>query len=258
MQTPNTHDVRRPVAKLAVRVAVTALLALFMPVAAAELPTENDKGWDLRKETDSIQVYTIDQPNSSFQAFKAVAMLDTSIENLMAVMINPKSCVEWVHNCSESYAFGDGDFRDRYAYSINDMPWPVADRDYVLRIRTHGSESEGDIIMDLNAVPQRRDVNEDYVRVDRSDTLYRFTPMGDQTRMVWIQHTEPNGSIPGWLVNSLLVDIPIKSMEELERVARKDRYQNYTLVYDDDGHLTAVVPASSNAQSGDDESEPNS
>lgn len=240
MRNPGKHTVRRSV----------FLLALVFPLlATAELPPEDATDWELRKETDSIQVFTIDQPDSGFQAFKAVAVLDAPIANLMAVMVNPKSCVEWVHNCSESYAFGDGDFHDRYAYSVNNMPWPVADRDYVIRIRTHGESINGEIVMELNAVPQRREVNDAYVRVDRSDTLYRFTPMGDQTRMVWVQHTDPNGSIPGWLVNSLLVDIPIKSMENLEEVASQLHYQGYELVYDSNGQLSNVVPARTSSES---------
>lgn len=222
---------------------VCALLVFAVAASArAELPNEADGEWTLRKEADHIRVYTIDQPDSSFKAFKAVAVLDAPIENLMAVMVNPGSCVEWVHNCTESYAFGDGEFHDRFAYSVNDMPWPVTDRDYVLRIRTRGNQASGEIVMDLNAMPEQRAENGSRVRVDRSDTLYRFTPEGDKTRMVWVQHTDPNGSLPGWLVNSLLVDIPVRSMEELERVANREKYQGYELVYDKKGQLTGVRP----------------
>ncbi|MFN2361712.1 MAG: START domain-containing protein [Marinobacter sp.] len=230
--------------------ALTSLLmaTIVSTLALAELPDEDAEGWSLRKETDNIRVFTIDQPDSSFQAFKAEAVLDVPIENLMAVMANPQSCVEWVHNCSESYAFGDGDFHYRYAYSVNDMPWPVTDRDYVIRILTRGDRN-GEIVMDLNAIPEQREDESDYVRVDKSDTLYRLIPEGDQTRMIWVQHTEPNGSIPGWLVNTLLVDIPVRSMEQLERVARRDRYQNHKLVYDQNGKLKDVITRN---QSGDD------
>lgn len=222
---------------------VCALLVFAVAASArAELPNENDEEWTLRKEADHIRVYTIDQPDSSFKAFKAVAVLDAPIENLMAVMANPGSCVEWVHNCTESYAFGDGQFHDRFAYSVNDMPWPVTDRDYVLRIRTRGDKASGEIVMNLNAMPDQRAESGSRVRVDRSDTLYRFTPEGEKTRMVWVQHTDPNGSLPGWMVNSLLVDIPVRSMEELERVANREKYQGYQLVYDEKGQLTGVKP----------------
>lgn len=228
----------RPATRWAMAWALLALAA-SAPVQA-ELPTEDSEGWTLRKESGDIRVYTIDQPDSSFKAFKAVGLLDAPIENLMAVMINPGSCVEWVHNCIESYAFGAGSFHDRFAYSVNDMPWPVTDRDYVLRIRTRGNETSGEVVMDLNATPDQRSEIDSRVRVDRSDTFYRFSPQGEQTRMVWVQHTDPNGALPGWLVNSLLVDIPVRSMEALEQVANLEKYQDYQLVYDDSGALVGV------------------
>lgn len=225
--------------RLTALVCITVLLATSARLSAA-LPAETDPAWTLRKEAGAIRVYTINQPDSDFKAFKAEAVMDVPLENLMAVMVNPQSCIEWVHNCSESYAFGDGHFHDRFAYSVNDMPWPVADRDYVLHIRTRGDRTSGEIIMDLNATPNRRDPVEGHVRVDRSDTLYRFVAQGDQTRMVWIQHTDPNGAIPGWLVNTLLVDIPVRSMEQLERVARTERYQDHRLIWNQDGELVGV------------------
>ncbi len=220
-------------------------LSFSLPAFATDhppLPAEDAQHWALQKEVDNIRIYTMDQPGSGFQAFKAVAELNVPIENLMAVMINPQSCQEWVHNCTESFAFGQGDFHDRYAYSVNDMPWPVADRDYVLRIRTRGNEQTGEVLMDLNATPGMRAELNSRVRVDRSDTLYRFTPNGDQTRMVWVQHTEPNGSLPGWLVNNLVVDIPVKSMQALEAVAQEEKYQGYRIEWAEDGNITAVVP----------------
>ncbi|WP_286222017.1 START domain-containing protein [Marinobacter apostichopi] len=221
-----------------------ALLVTAFAAAGVQtgLPAENDDGWSLRKEADNIRVYTIDHHDSSFKAFKAVATLDAPIETVMAVMMNPKSCVEWVHNCTESYAFGTGSFHDRYAYSVNDMPWPVTDRDYVLHIRTRGNRNTGEIVMNLNATPNQRAEFDNRVRVDRSDTLYRFIPEGGKTRMTWLQHTDPNGALPGWLVNSLLVDIPVRSLKALEQVAGKDRYQDFELVYDDQDRLVDVRP----------------
>ncbi|WP_379945121.1 START domain-containing protein [Marinobacter sp. LM1] len=238
MTTTRAHGVSR---------LISGIMGLLMTlsVTASEtgpLPSEDAEAWSLRKEVDNVRIYTMAREGSGFEAFKAVAELDVPIENLMAVMVNPESCEEWVHNCTESHAFGQGDFHDRYAYSVNDMPWPVTDRDYVLRIRTRGDASTGEIVMDLNATPNMRAEFNSRVRVDRSDTLYRFTPKGDRTRMVWVQHTEPNGALPGWLVNSLIVDIPVKSILALEAVAKQDRYQGYQLQWGEDGTLQGVSP----------------
>ncbi|WP_372964815.1 START domain-containing protein [Marinobacter sp.] len=226
------------------------VLALFVSFSVSAnnyppLPAENSEQWALQKEIDNIRIYTMDQQNSGFQAFKAVAELNVPIENLMAVMINPKSCMEWVHNCIESFAFGKGNFHDRYAYSVNNMPWPVTDRDYVLRIRTRGNQQTGEIFMDLNATPGMRTELSSRIRVDRSDTHYHFTPTDNGTRLVWLQHTEPNGALPGWLVNNLVVDIPVKSMQALEAVAQEEKYQGYRIEWSEDGNIKAVVPDNS-------------
>ncbi|WP_336367161.1 START domain-containing protein [Marinobacter sp. C2H3] len=232
------------------RTALASMAAIFLVsgglARAGDLPAENNPDWALQTESGNIRIYTVAQPGSSFEAFKAVAVLDAPLENVMAVMANPRSCVDWVYNCSESYGFGGGEFRDRYAYSVNDMPWPVTDRDYVLHIRTRADRATGEVVMDLNATPDQRAEVDGRVRVDQSDTLYRFTPEGDKTRMVWVQHTDPNGALPGWLVNNLLVDIPVRSMEALETLAQKPEYQGFHLVWDDQDRLAGV------AKSGDD------
>ena len=118
MQNLRARGNQRPANRRVIWLAATTVFLQASGLTFAGLPAEDSENWSLRKETDRIRVYTTDQPNSSFQAFKAVAVLDVPIENLMAVMINPKSCVQWVHNCSESYAFGSGDFDERYAYSV--------------------------------------------------------------------------------------------------------------------------------------------
>ncbi|MCK0106077.1 START domain-containing protein [Marinobacter sp. S0848L] len=222
-----------------------AALLLTAPASATDhpaLPPENSEHWALQKQVDNIRIYTMDQPGSGFRAFKAVADLNVPINNLMAVMINPESCKEWVHNCTESFAFGNGNFHNRYAYSVNDMPWPVSDRDYVLRIQTRGNAETGEIVMDLNATPGMRAETNSRVRVDVSNTLYRFTPTEQGTQMVWLQHTEPNGALPEWLVNQLVIDIPVKSLKALEAVARKEKYQGYRIQWAADGNIEAVVP----------------
>ncbi|SHK74187.1 START domain-containing protein [Marinobacter antarcticus] len=162
---------------------ICALLVSAMAAATARaaLPAENSEAWSLRKEAGDIRIYTTNQNDSSFQAFKAETLLDAPIE---AVMVNPASCVKWVLNCTESYSVGKGSFYDRYAYSVNDMPWPVTDRDYVLNIRTRGNEISGEILMEMSATPGKRAESSSRIRVDRSDTLYRFIPEGRKTRMI--------------------------------------------------------------------------
>tara|TARA_R100000306_G_scaffold62478_1_gene70788 strand:+ start:23622 stop:24392 length:771 start_codon:yes stop_codon:yes gene_type:complete len=215
-------------------------LLLTSAAGRAELKIE-DEQWKRDYEKDGVVVYTRRFPASDFQAFKAVYTLDASIEDIMAVMSDPASCTEWVLNCVESWGFDDKQFAKRYAYSVNDLPWPVMDRDYVLEINTSKAPDSDTIVMDLYAVDHKVAPNKNYVRVNKQETHYHITPLGDeQTEIVWLQHTEPAGAIPSWLVNALIVDIPYKSLKALEKLANSDKYQGYEVQYSEDGVITGV------------------
>lgn len=235
------------------------MLCVSLPVFA-DLPASPD--WSLARDKDGIRIYSQRMSNSDFEAFKAVTVLNVPLSNVMAVMADPTSCVDWVHGCVHSEGLGGGDFHDRSAYSVNDLPWPAQDRDYVLRIRTHtehrqvadsaarGNEPQPVIIMQLSAIPDKRRSSSGKVRVEHSDTLYEFYDFGDgRTHMTWVQHTEPNGALPSWLVNSLAIDIPFNSMQRLEKLANTTPYHHHQLVFDSEGRLVAVEREGTGAQS---------
>jgi len=222
-----------------------AFLLLMSTFGSASVPT-SEKNWDLDLKEDGIRVYTRSINDSRINAFRAETVLDAPLEAVLAVMSDPRSCMEWVHQCVEAYNLPNGSFNDRYAYSINDMPWPASDRDYVLHIRTMTGSSQDEIIMKMDAVPDRREKRDGYVRMEVASTVYELTREGEnRTRMIWYQHAEPGGSLPAWLVNRLATDIPYESLKELNRVVQEDQYQGYTIEYDNSGQIQNVVPPES-------------
>lgn len=214
------------------------LFTLSTPVRAALPP---DSGWQLAKHADHIKIYTRDMPNSNFEAFKAVTTLDAPLSSVMAVMATASSCMQWVHGCIEAENIRVDSFNHRFAYSVNDLPWPASDRDYVVRIDTDAHPRTGAITMRFHAVKGMKPKVSGDVRVIDSDILYRFTAVDARhTHMVWIQHTDPNGLLPSWLVNSLTVDIPFKSLKKLNKVVNLPQYQGYRIDYDQSGQITGV------------------
>ena len=221
---------------------ILCLSTLHLPSLsqAEEIPLEADN-WEEQTKEGGITIYTRPHPNSSFEAFKAVAILDAPLNNIMAVMANPSSCIEWVHGCTESYGFDVQSFNDRYAYSVNDMPWPFKDRDYVIHIETTSKPESNKILMHMNASADKKERTDDYLRVSVAQTIYIFQATDDnKTKMIWLQHIEPGGVLPGWLVNSLIVDIPVKSLQALEQVAQKEKYQNAHILFDKNGVIQGV------------------
>jgi hypothetical protein len=219
---------------------ISIVLILMAIQARADLPVHSE-AWRLDFDNDGIRIYTKVQTDSVYHAFKAETLLNVPLKDVMAVMAQPGSCVEWVHGCVESWGLKEESFNKRYAYSVNDLPWPVRDRDYVLEINTSNDPAQNTIMMDMYAVTDEMPPKDGLVRVSRQETHYILTSVGEnQTRMIWLQHTDPAGALPSWLVNALIVDIPFKSMKALEQVAKSPKYTNSEIIYDDSGKITGV------------------
>lgn len=223
---------------------LVALILLLLESTAARAIMPPDNNWQLAKNGDGIQVFTRDTPGSDFKSFKATARLDAPLASVIAVMNTPASCMQWVHGCEQAYNLKILSFNDRFAYSINNLPWPVEDRDYVLEIKTQSDPKTGDVIIRMHTVNDMKPVSPDFVRVTNADTFYRFHAVdANHTDVTWIQHTDPNGALPSWLVNRLLVDIPYESLRKLNKLVSSARYQGYQLDYDSQGRLTGVSKA---------------
>jgi hypothetical protein len=223
---------------------LSGICLLFSGIIHAEnkviLPPVNSHSWELRKDG-KIKVYVSGIKNSDFDGFKAVALLNAPIQNIMAVMTNPKSCVEWVENCITSYGFDATSFHDRYGYTSSHLPWPFKNRDLAVHIITNNDPATGIINIHMQAVNGKVPLNNDNVRIHIAETDYEFKKVdANHTLVIWRQHADPDGALPGWLVNALIVDIPLHSLRKLEKVANLPKYSGYTLEYSPNGILTGI------------------
>ncbi|PIE43693.1 MAG: lipid-binding protein [Gammaproteobacteria bacterium] len=220
--------------------------ALAMPkhVNLPEALVKDDSNWDQKLNEDNIQVFVKEVPDSSVKAFKATTTLKAPIDNVLAVMTAPNSCVEWLHGCIISYGLDAESFNERHVYSVNDLPWPATDRDYVLLISTWREPAKNQIWMEMHAVNDKKPPQEEYERVTSANTVYIFEPTNQNTTHVtWFQHTEPGGVLPDWLIDALLLDIPFKSLKKLATVANRSKYRNAEIVTDDRGQIIGVKTA---------------
>jgi hypothetical protein len=56
------------------------------------------------------------------------------------------------------------------------------------------------------------------IRLNRSEGFWRFTPTPEgNTLAVYVSHTEIAGSIPAWVVNSVMSDTMVQGIEGLRK-----------------------------------------
>ena len=228
------------------------LLILCLPgLAFSEtnnLLNEHAPEWKLTETDNNIQIFTRDYKESNFRAFKAVTVLDQSIESVLALISDPTSCPLWVDNCIESYNFiphdfvhTENQFIDRYGYALSHLPWPFKNRDLIVHIITSNKPDSQEFMISMSSDKQLVSDNKNAVHITDTQTRYILRTLDKQKiEFIWMQHTEPNGKLPAWLVNNMIINLPLKSIEALKKVAKQDKYQNAVIEFDSQNRIQGI------------------
>ncbi|MFT7186301.1 MAG: hypothetical protein ACI84K_001699 [Pseudohongiellaceae bacterium] len=199
---------------------------------------EQSQEWQQSDVYKNTTIYTRDVKGSNFNAFKAVAIIDQSIESIFAVISDPTSCPLWVDNCIESSSYINHQqekpqFKNRYGYALNHLPWPFKNRDIIVNIVTLNNPDTNEITITMSSDEKLISKTDGAVHITDSHAKYTLRPMKkNQTEFIWMQHTEPAGELPAWLVNSMIIDLPLNSISKLQKVAKQKKYQDAMIEFD--------------------------
>ena len=187
------------------------VLSLYATIVIAATPEE----WSLDKQKDGIDVYTRPVEGSGIKEFKGVAEVDVNVEKILALLRDSNRFKSWFPNTPESRLLArDGDVS--YQYSVMGAPWPVNDRDNVLRSVTTRDENTGIIDIEITAAPDYYPVQKGRIRVRKAHGTWKLKPISpDKTHVTFTMHLEPGGGIPQWMINARIVATPFEALTNL-------------------------------------------
>jgi hypothetical protein len=182
--------------------------------------------WEAKRDREGIQVYTRSVEGSKNKAVKATAKVSATISELVALLMDSSACAEWAALCKESRVVARVSDTELYVYTINDVPWPVADRDAVARVRWL-VEPSGTVVMTAELVSGKVDERRKTLRLTTGKTSWTFAPLQDgQVEIISEVYLDPGGATPAWLTNMLLVDAPFDTLKGMKELVASGRYRD--------------------------------
>ncbi len=193
--------------------------------------------WTLVKAKNGVSVYTAEVEGSDFLAYRGETVVNASIASVVAVLYDTPNCTSWLHECSFGLTLEELSFEENYIYESYDLSFPVSDRGLILRsslvwedkkavLSVHDANDYCDKSTNPRCVKVKR---LGLTAIPRSKGAYTLTRLdANKTSIVWQAHTNPGGSIPTWMVNMLVVDMPYYSLLNLRTVAKEDQYKEMT------------------------------
>ncbi len=193
---------------------ITAILL----VGLCSFTTLNE--WALKKDKNGVQVYTRSRAGSQLKEYKAVTLINTTVEKAFAVLNEVETYPEWQNNCSKSYIVNRPHEDKAIVYVLTNAPWPASDRDVVIDNEVIRGE-DGSITMKMTGIEGKVPVIDDAVRITYLDGFWKLTPKDGKVEVIQQVHADPGGRIPDWLANSVVEDSPYVTMLNMKKMLEK-------------------------------------
>jgi hypothetical protein len=224
--------------KLAGSIITILIVSQLNPQLHAEDSGSNQ--WTQRKEKDGITIYARPVTGSKYQEFKGVVELDATQASALALLDDVSVCAQWLNRCESSVVLDQLDDQQRYVYQISALPFPAAGRDAIFHATVIQQDADN-IRVELESQPDYIKETK-YVRIRVAEGHYLLTKLAEnKIRLTWEQHIDPAGALPAFMVNSLLTDLPFKSLAKFRELVLTDKYRDAIFVFDDNGARTGLI-----------------
>ncbi|HWB63561.1 MAG TPA: START domain-containing protein [Chitinophagales bacterium] len=197
---------------------VMLLMALLM-IGQAVYP-QQPEGWVYEREKKGIKVFTRKGRWGRLRDSKAVMVVPSTPEQMLAILTDFNHYSTWFSRCSKSKVVARLSDNEYIVHLVFSAPWPVKDRDCVVRIKIEKDPKTGGYIVTETSEPKYIREEENAVRIQQLVATWKLIPQQDGgTQVVNEYSSNPGGNIPDWLTNTQSVDTPMATFENLQQKA---------------------------------------
>ncbi|WP_224487816.1 START domain-containing protein [Robertkochia flava] len=173
--------------------------------------------WELKKESDHIRVYTRQVDSTAFNEYRAELIARTTPEKALRLICDGDRLWEWNHKTSASETLHRYNDSTLVIWMHNDLPWPFRDRENLSLIQVRTPKTDEYLVTIEPADNAFRKPDEEVIRTTRFKGHWNIEKLKDgKVKIVQQLYGDPNGMIPGWLLNSILTTVPFHSFENLK------------------------------------------
>lgn len=203
-------------------------ITLIIFIALGQAETD----WELEISRSGIDVYSRYLENSGVKEIRAVTAVESSMAAIITLLNDVDVYPEWIPNSGGIKVLKRINRYEAYVHGIINVPWPLYDRDVVVRFFLSQDEETLTVTIKMEGFPDYIPPENGFVRMPVLNGYWKLTPKEKGIIDVVYQiHAEPGGLIPYWLVNSFASDTTFRIMRNMRSIVRKKKYQKAELEY---------------------------
>lgn len=208
------------------------ILLLSLLIFLRQVDVFGQSAWRLSTEKEGIKIYTSDFPDSKIKAIKVECEVNATASQLVALLMDVNTSADWVYHVKSCRVIKQVSPSELYYYSEVNMPWPVANRDFVAHLIVSQDPVTKAVIVDGPCVDGLIPETKGIVRIGNSTGKWIITPgENEHVKVEYSIHVNPGGHIPAWMVNMFATEGPMQIFKQLKVQVQKPEYKNALLPF---------------------------
>ena len=172
--------------------------------------------WELVDQEEDITVYVRKQEGSQIKEVKIEGQIKCELSELVKALEDVEGQTAWVESTIKATILDKQDAAHFIFYQSTDMPYPVKDRDVVLRYSRQQDPNTKTVTIEFRNVEGQKDIHDDYVRIPDIYSGYTLKPDGaGHVSLDYILKIDPGGKMPKWVINMAITKGPIDTIRSL-------------------------------------------
>lgn len=193
---------------------VLILFLAFISLASFKRQAVDD--WVYEQEKKGIKVFTKKGKWGHLRDSKATMQVSATPAQMLATLTDFDNYTTWFPRCSKSRLVARLNENEAIVHLHFNAPWPVKDRDCVIRVKVEKDNNTGVITLLETSEPKYIREEADVVRIQQIQSLWKLTPKNGGTEVLNEYSSNPGGSIPDWMTNTQSVENPMVTFENLQ------------------------------------------
>jgi hypothetical protein len=221
----------------ATRGVVAAFLWLCCTVCLAEASADaNERGWKFENREHGITVSRRERSGRALSAFRGEGKVKAEALKVLAVLLDTREVEHWAYGITNARTVRHVDERSELVYLYSDTPWPVRDRDMVVRRTVSVIKPGAEFAVTLRCEPGAAAERHGIIRVRACESSFRVRKVdAATTEIIYEMSLDPQGSVPQWASAWVARTAPVKTLLAIqERASRNDdRYASFVRRWSD-------------------------
>ena len=194
------------------RLLFTVMISLLPGIIIAQ------RNWKLEREQNGIKVFSADVKGAVYKATKVECTLVGNYAKLIAILSDVPKFSKWIYNSKNNRLLQKQSAHDFIYYTETSLPWPLSNRETVIRVRMNTDSLPKFMTISGTAEPGHVVKNADLVRVYQYKANWKLTmPSANTIHIHYELVLDPGGSIPGWVANMFTDKGPFETFNNLAK-----------------------------------------